>query len=41
MLSQNWATVSYGTVAPQIAALERQYWGVNWGAGLIPPTLTH
>jgi len=22
------------TIAPQIEALERQYWGANWGAGV-------
>ena len=25
--------MGHGTVAPQIEALEPEYWGVSWGAG--------
>ena len=34
LLSQDWAAVSRGTTAPQIEALEPEFWGVKWGEGL-------
>ena len=35
LLSQDWAAVSRGTTAPQIEALEPEFWGVSWGVGIL------